>query len=369
MFAANGYSNVSVAEVARAVNVVPSAIFRHFPTKADLLVAAFLAELEPFESILTEHEDWTLSPLVERLAACALDHRNLGVLWQREARNLAPEVQEKLRKPLRAATRRLAVAIAAERPALPAHHIDLLAWCSMGALVSTGFHTLNLPEDRYRPLLVELTLAIAGVQLGVAPSSEASDVRPSASVTPTRDTLLSEATELFAEFGFGAVPVDRIAEAAGIAGPSIYSHFDSKQEILREAVTRGTEQLRADAEVAFSEESDMRRRLARLVHSFVERGVANRFLMRVALSEQRELEQDAREFARAEQREYIGLWAGLLADPHGDADDWTEARIRVQTVLLVVNDAVQTPHLRAQPGFAGDLESIANSMLTPSHLD
>jgi len=61
------------------------------------------------------------------------------------------------------------------------------------------------------------------------------------------------------------------------------------------------------------------------------------------------------------QRQYIDTWVDLLQQ--FDSEQPVAARIRVQAVLLVVNDAVQTPHLRSLPGFEHTLSQISYALL------
>ena len=55
----------------------------------------------------------------------------------------------------------------------------------------------------------------------------------------TKQRILDAALELFAEQGFEATSVLQIADAVGIRKASLYSHFESKQEIL-EALLKET---------------------------------------------------------------------------------------------------------------------------------
>lgn len=48
----------------------------------------------------------------------------------------------------------------------------------------------------------------------------------------TKENILRAARRLFAESGYGATGVDRIAEAVGIKAPSLYKHYAGKEAIL-----------------------------------------------------------------------------------------------------------------------------------------
>lgn len=367
LFYRKGYSNVSVAEIARATNVGPSAIFRHFSTKSELLVEAIRCGLRPFDELLASamaddsQGSKSLQCLLRQLADLALDHRELGVLWLREARNLDEVVQKQLRSELRATTRSLAQFIQQDRPELGQQHADFLAWCVMGVLVSIGFHSLELPRDEYSELLVEMTSAVARIDMAEAVTSQ-SEAGDSPVLSGSRkDYLVNEAVELFAERGFGGVAVDEIGEAAGIAGPSIYSHFPSKQKLLLAAMERGNDLLRAEADAAFSSEDPPETQLSRLVTSYVSLAVRDRFLMTIVLSEVNQLDAADREFVRQQLRDYVDRWTELLLKYR--SGDTTSARIRVQAVLLVVNNIVQTPHLRSEPGLEHSLWRIGGALL------
>ena len=73
------------------------------------------------------------------------------------------------------------------------------------------------------------------------------------------------------------------------------------------------------------------------------------------------LPDEDREIALQVQRRYIDTWVDLLRQ--FNAEPPIAARIRVQAVLLVVNDAVQTPHLRSLPGFEQTLRQISYALL------
>jgi AcrR family transcriptional regulator len=55
----------------------------------------------------------------------------------------------------------------------------------------------------------------------------------------TREQLLAAALEKFGERGFAATTLRDIAERAGVTPPSIYNHFDSKENILHASLMWG----------------------------------------------------------------------------------------------------------------------------------
>jgi AcrR family transcriptional regulator len=367
LFYRDGYASVAMSDIAAATNVGPSAIYRHFPGKADILMAAIQAGIAPYVEFLTaarEPRDGSVtgfSTVCTRLAECALDHRELGVLWQRDARNLDDEQQRPLREELRVATRLLASFIADERPELDGTQADVLAWCALGAVVSIGFHALTLPRPEFVQLLAELVMDIALVPMADVHADAPSPRREAAASEPRREQLITVATELFAERGFSAVGVDDIAEAVGIAGPSVYAHFPSKLAILTSAIDRAAALVRRDADHVLESHESPQVKLARLVASYTRLANRDRFIIRTLISEMDRLPQHDRDIARRVQRDYIDTWVELRRQFTDEGP--VEARIRVQAVLLVVNDAVQTPHLRSLPGFEATLRRIAGALL------
>lgn len=54
----------------------------------------------------------------------------------------------------------------------------------------------------------------------------------------TRNRILTSAQDLFARHGFGGVSMPAIAKASGITAGAIYKHFDSKDDLFFEVVSR-----------------------------------------------------------------------------------------------------------------------------------
>src|SRR5881227_1381897 len=59
----------------------------------------------------------------------------------------------------------------------------------------------------------------------------------------SREAIVEAAERLFLQHGFGAVSMDELAEAAGLARRTLYNQFTSKEEIFREMLIRVSGQL------------------------------------------------------------------------------------------------------------------------------
>jgi AcrR family transcriptional regulator len=59
----------------------------------------------------------------------------------------------------------------------------------------------------------------------------------------SREAIVAAAERLFLERGFGAVSMDELAEAAGVARRTLYNQFANKEEIFREMLLNVSHQL------------------------------------------------------------------------------------------------------------------------------
>jgi AcrR family transcriptional regulator len=66
---------------------------------------------------------------------------------------------------------------------------------------------------------------------------------PRAARGGSREAIVTAAARLFLERGFGAVSMDELAQAAGVARRTLYNQFGSKEEIFREMLLKVSRQL------------------------------------------------------------------------------------------------------------------------------
>lgn len=357
-----GYAGVSMSDIAEAVNVAPSALYRHFPGKSELFVAAARATLAPTAELLAASGDTPSKELMGRLAVVTLANRQTGVLWQREARLLPAEVRREIRGDLRQVARLLGGRIGQDRPELSAEHANLLAWSVLAGISSVSFHQLQLPPTRFEALLADILNRIASTHLPDPPAADGAAAGAGLVPRTRRERVLREASVLFAGRGYTAVTVDDIGEVAGIAGPSVYNHFASKQDLLVATLQRGNEWLWMELDGALAAASDEADALRRLLSSYVRLVTRRSDLVDVVVSDLRQLPEADMHRARQSQHDYITEWSELLRAVRGDLDA-VAARIQVQAALMVVNDGAHTPHLARTPGFARAIEAVAAGLL------
>ncbi|WP_405136166.1 TetR/AcrR family transcriptional regulator [Nocardia sp. NBC_01388] len=359
LFYENGYAKVGMGDVAEAVSIGPSALYRHFRGKQDLLVTVVDEALETMQSVLRTA---TAADLPTIIAVATLQHRRVGVLVRRESRQLPEDDRTSIRVSTKRIGARFAELITERRPGLAPAEADLLAWSALATANSFSFHSLSLPEPASIALIGELITAVVDAPI-VLPTTPA-DHTAHAGLTrqSRREAILAEATRLFARNGFAGVSMEEIGAGVGISGPSVYNHFPAKSDILMAAVFRGDEWLQMEMNRAFARAADPRDGMLRLLHSYGAFAFENPDLIQLLISESMHLPESERHRARSTQHAYIAEWVHLLIQVHPGLDAVT-ARIRVQAAQTVMNDIAVMPHLQAQPGIDTALLELGARLL------
>jgi AcrR family transcriptional regulator len=366
LFPRKGYAAVGMGDVAEAVAIGPSALYRHFRGKRDLLAAVVGDALDTLDDAITVAEDERSSDVATTLAVVVLRHRGVGVLWQREARQLSAGDRAKFRAVVEQIAARFAALIRARRPGLGAVEADLLAWSGLAVATSVSFHNLVLPEPEFTTLLGGLIATVLDAPIRLAPSPPSENPKTATLRTQSRrEAILTEATKLFAAKGFAGVSTEDIGGSVGISGPSVYNHFAAKSDILVAAMLRGDEWLRMEMHRAFGAASDPRDGLNRLLGSYCAFVLDNPHLIQVLVSEAGHLPEPERHRTRSAQYAYIAEWVTLLREVHPQWDA-LRARIRVQAVQTMMNDIALTASLRNHAGIDSALVTIGTELLATS---
>src|ERR1700754_3460148 len=66
--------------------------------------------------------------------------------------------------------------------------------------------------------------------------------------TNQKEQIVKAALKLFAKQGYGSASVRQIAKAAKVSPSLMYNYFNSKEEVLKEIVQRGFEDIKASLE-------------------------------------------------------------------------------------------------------------------------
>lgn len=363
LFFERGYDKVAMSDIAEAVGIGPSALYRHFTGKQDLLREVLASALTPIAATVDELDLTDQTTAVAQLVSPALEHRPLGVLWQREARHVAPTDLAHLRTELRGIGHRLAGYVHQTRPELTPAAADLLAWSVLAVLMSTSFHHLNLPAPGYQNLLTGLVGTVLTADVPDLPAPPPSTPRPPG-LTPhsRREAMLTQAVRMFARDGYTGVGIEDIGAAVGIAGASIYNHVDTKAELLITALHRGTAVLYLDLAEIHTTASSPVEALDRLIDSYLGFTRKNHDLIDLMITELGQLPDTEQRNARQAQHDYVSEWAHLLHAVRPQ-DAPTTIRIRVHAALAIANDTARTPHLRRNPGVTPALRTLCRRLL------
>lgn len=371
-FAARGYHGVQMGDIAEAVGITAPAIYRHFPNKRALLTHLVLDGVEDTAVAVSAARAAGGSPetalgrvLAAVVGAAAGDHHGVITLWKRESRSMDGADREKLREILLAINAGVAAAVAARRPEVSGTDADLLARAAIAAVTSLSRHRLPEPAERARALLGEMGRAVAAAEL--PPGGAGADAEPEGEASSghlsRREELLAAAARLFREHGYAGVSVADLGAAVRVAGPSVYAHFASKQEILAVLLARTAETLALAATSALAEAASPEDAVDRLLRGYTGFALAYTDLLAVSLTEFGHLPEEARPDIHRARRDFLSEWIGAVRRLHPGMDV-TAARVRVYGTMSVINDLVQVRALRARGDLAGCLTAVGRAVLT-----
>src|SRR3954469_22974748 len=177
-----------------------------------------------------------------------------------------------------------------------------------------------------------------------------------------RSELLGIAAGLFAEKGFRNTTVRDIADAAGILSGSLYHHFDSKESMVDEILTRFQEELFGRYEEIVAEGRGPRETLEAVVVASFEAIDRNHAEVAIYQNESKYLSQFERfAYLRDRNRQFHKLWAGLLTD--GVRAGVFRADLDVELVYRFIRDTVWVAVHWYRPGGGQPAAEIARQYL------
>ncbi|HWL43841.1 MAG TPA: acetoacetate--CoA ligase [Ilumatobacter sp.] len=166
-------------------------------------------------------------------------------------------------------------------------------------------------------------------------------------VSPRREELLEIAAELFAQQGFAAVTVDGLGAAAGVSGPALYHHFDSKEAMLGEMLVGTSHHLLTAARALYDSVSSVLSTgelLVELIAIHVDFAVDHRALISVEHRDLNNASAEDQERVRSLQGQYVEIWVGAVLDRH-PALAPAVARAAVHGVLGMINSTPLSPRV------------------------
>lgn len=345
LFYRHGYHNVGTGEIAAAVGITAGALYRHFSNKQDLLAHTLIDVFSQSTQEVTSGEVTDLRDIVARLAQRSVDRRDLGVLWNREARHLDDERLARMRAEFFTFVSAFTAALQRARPELTAADAELLVWCTLGALTSASYHRTELPPDRIVALLEQMGTAVLTTPLDGDVGSQRRPTAEGLQRQSRRESILIAATSLFGRRGFGAVTMEEIGAEIGISGAAVYKHFDSKADLLSATITRASEPLQLGLSAALNAASAPDEGLENAMSAYIDFALEHHDLVSILISEVQNLPERERSSARRAEHEYVEEWVRLLRAARPEIAG-KPAKFIVHGALTVVNDACRTGRLQ-----------------------
>jgi hypothetical protein len=199
--------------------------------------------------------------------------------------------------------------IRTERPELSKADAQGLAWGVQAVLASPSFHSSELPRAQFVGLLSAACVAVCAVDAGT--TRPVPRIVSRLDPVSKRERLLTHAVTLFDRNGFEATSLSDIGAAVGVTGPSLYSYFDSKADILDIAMDRGNSALWLLLNRVLRDNAEPAAALRDLIRGYTQLSLEDTVPTSVMLTKQQNFGDDI----RARQREHFVEWVALCG-PH-----------------------------------------------------
>ncbi|MFG2929611.1 TetR/AcrR family transcriptional regulator [Streptomyces achromogenes] len=178
-----------------------------------------------------------------------------------------------------------------------------------------------------------------------------------------RGELLGTAAEVFAEHGYNATTVRRIADHAGILAGSLYYHFDSKESMLEEILRTFLDELWDGYDTVLASRLGPRETLEALVTESFREIDRHRAAVAIYQKESRQLvTQDRFAFLVESQRRFEKAWLSTLE--RGVAERVFRADLDLRLTYRFVRDTVWVAASWYRPGGKHSPEEIARQYLS-----
>ncbi|MEV6049734.1 TetR/AcrR family transcriptional regulator [Streptomyces sp. NPDC052107] len=178
-----------------------------------------------------------------------------------------------------------------------------------------------------------------------------------------RGELLGVAAEVFAEHGYNATTVRRIADHAGMLAGSLYYHFDSKESMLEEILRTFLDELWDGYDTVLAGGLGPREALQALVTESFREIDRHRAAVAIYQKESRQLvAQERFAFLAESQVRFEKAWLGTLE--RGVAEHVFRADLDVRLTYRFVRDTVWVAASWYRPGGGHSPEEIARQYLS-----
>ncbi|MDX1468023.1 MAG: TetR/AcrR family transcriptional regulator [Acidimicrobiia bacterium] len=154
-------------------------------------------------------------------------------------------------------------------------------------------------------------------------------------VRNTRSDVVAAAGRLFAEQGYHGTSMRELGRELGLLGSSLYSHVDSKQDLLVEVVAEGARLFEAAAQTALSAGGRPSEQLRRLIAGHVAVVLDNLDVARTFLNEARMLDSRHRAQVLEARDRYEAVFRSVVAAGVEDGDFREDVDPKVATIFAL----------------------------------
>jgi AcrR family transcriptional regulator len=165
LLAGKGYHAVSMADIGNEAGITGSGIYRHFDSKASILVALFERVIDDLlldqQRIIDREPDLrrALDELIAGQVEFVVGDRAIARVYHNEINHLPDEDRSRLRRKQRLYLEEWVHVVRELRPDLDDAYARTLVHAAIGAIQSTLFHNVGLPEERLRVALADAARA------------------------------------------------------------------------------------------------------------------------------------------------------------------------------------------------------------------
>lgn len=186
--------------------------------------------------------------------------------------------------------------------------------------------------------------------------------RPTSRGAKRRTAIVASAAELFAARGYQSVGMDEVGAAAGVTGPAIYRHFDSKAAVLAAVIDSIIDAVAPEHDSESDSQMDPTRQLCQRIDHYAAGVAERRRLMAVFVREVHHLPGEHATALRARQRDLVTQWRALVSAVH---PDWAPEQVRtsVHAVFGMLNAVGTFSSPLSDSELAAQLVTLARAAL------
>ncbi len=166
LLAGNGFHSVSMADIGERAGITGSGIYRHFDSKAAILVVLFEQVIDALleDGRVAVENTPDLHEALDKLIAGQVDFvvakRHLAQVYHNEIQNLPQDDQVRLRRKQRLYIEEWVHLLGELDASLDESMARTLTHTAIGAIQSTLFHQVSIPEDDLRDVLSRSAIAV-----------------------------------------------------------------------------------------------------------------------------------------------------------------------------------------------------------------